>query len=143
MEKKITKTMGFTALAQYLRQGVLNGEDVLATIEVRGEPVEFTYEDAAIMCEKVAEEASKRTTTATKAKSEKTQAENSALADAIYYHMTAQPNRSFKLSEMVHEFPELSGMTDAKARSAMKPLIEDGRVVATKTKGRMEYRAGV
>lgn len=142
MEKKITKAMGFTALAQYLRQGVLNGEDVLATVEVKGEPVEFTYEDAAVLCEKAAQEVAKRTTTATKARSEKVQAENGALADAIYYHMTAQPERSYRLSEMVSEFPELSGMTDAKVRSAMKELIEGGQVVAAKVKGRMEYRVG-
>lgn len=139
MEKKITKAMGFTAIADYLRQGVLNGEDVLATVDVKGESVEFTYEDAATLCEKAAQEATKRTTTATKAKSEKTQEENSALADAIYYHMTAQPERHYKLSEMVNEFPELSGMTDAKARSAVKILIEGGKVSSQKTKGRMEY----
>lgn len=139
MEKKITKAMGFAAIAEYLRQGVLNGEDVLATVDVKGEPVEFTYEDAAILCEKAAQEVAKRTTTATKAKSEKTQEENSALADAIYYHMTAQPDRHYKLSEMVNEFPELSGMTDAKARSAVKILIESGKVSSQKAKGRMEY----
>lgn len=139
MEKKITKAMGFTALAQYLRQGILNGEDVLATVEVKGEPVEFTYEDAAVLCEKSAQEVAKRTTTATKAKSEKTQEENSALADAIYYHMTAQPERRYKLSEMVNEFPELSGMTDAKARSAVHILIEEEKVASAKVKGRMEY----
>lgn len=139
MEKKITKAMGFTAIADYLRQGVLNGEDVLATVDVKGEPVEFTYEDAAALCEKAAQEATKRTTTATKAKSEKTQEENSALADAIYYHMTAHPERHYKLSEMVNEFSELSGMTDAKARSAVKILLEGGKVSSQKTKGRMEY----
>lgn len=139
MEKKITKAMGFAAIAEYLRQGILNGEDVFATVEVKGEPVEFTYEDAAILCEKAAQEVAKRTTTATKAKSEKTQEENSALADAIYYHMTAQPDRHYKLSEMVNEFPELSGMTDAKARSAVKILIESGKVSSQKVKGRMEY----
>ena len=139
MEKKITKAMGFTALAQYLREGIVRGEDVLATIEVKGEPVEFTYEDAAILCEKAAEEATKRTTTATKAKSEKTQEENSALADAILYHMNTEPDRRFKLSEMVNEFPELSGMTDAKARSAVGILLDAGKVASIKEKGRMVY----
>lgn len=139
MEKKITKAMGFTALADYLRQGVLNGEDVLAFVDVKGESVEFTYEDAATLCDKAAQEATKRTTTATKAKSEKTQEENKALADAIFYHMNAQPERHFKLSEMVNEFPELSGMTDAKARSAVHILIEEEKVASAKVKGRMEY----
>lgn len=139
MEKKITKAMGFTALAQYLREGIVRGEDVLATIEVKGEPVEFTYEDAAILCEKVAEEATKRTTTATKVRSEKTQEENRVLADAILYHMSSEPDRHFKLSEMVNEFPELSGMTDAKARSAMKILLDEGKAASAKEKGRMVY----
>ena len=120
----------FTSLAEYFRTGVLNGEDEV----VPG----FTYEEAAELMQKNADALAKKAGK-TSAKSEEKQAENAALADAIFYHMTAEPGRQFTLDEMVKEFPECADLTTAKVRVAMKGLLDKGVVKAGKAKGKAVF----
>lgn len=120
----------FTSLAEYFRTGILNGEDEVAP--------GFTYEEAAKLMEKNADALAKKAGK-TSAKSEEKQAENAALADAIFYHMTAKPGREFTLDEMVKEFPECADLTTAKVRVAMKGLLDKGAVKTGKVKGKAVF----
>lgn len=120
----------FTSLAEYFRTGVLNGEDEV----IPG----FTYEEAAELMQKNADALAKKAGK-TSTKSEEKQAENAALADAIFYHMTAEPTRKFTLDEMVREFPECADLTTAKVRSAMKGLLDKGAVKTEKVKGKVVF----
>lgn len=120
----------FTSLAEYFRTGVLNGEDEV----VPG----FTYEEAAELMQKNADALVKKAGK-TSAKSEEKKAENAALADAIFYHMTAEPGRQFTLDEMVKEFPECADLTTAKVRVAMKGLLDKGVVKTGKAKGKVVF----
>lgn len=122
----------FTALATYFEGGVLNGEDEI----VEG----FTYEQAAELMRKNAEALAKKSSKSS-AKSEKIGEENAALADAIYYHMTAEPGRKFTLDEMVREFPDCADLTAAKIRSAIKGKIADGQILTEKVKGKATFWA--
>ena len=120
----------FTSLAEYFRTGILNGEDEVAP--------GFTYEEAAKLMEKNADALAKKAGK-TSAKSEEKQAENAALADAIFCHMTAEPGREFTLDEMVKEFPECADLTTAKVRVAMKGLLDKGVVKTEKVKGKVVF----
>ena len=120
----------FTSLAEYFRTGILNGEDEVAP--------GFTYEEAAKLMEKNADALAKKAGK-TSAKSEEKQAENAALADAIFCHMTAEPGREFPLDEMVKEFPECADLTTAKVRVAMKGLLDKGVVKTEKVKGKVVF----
>ncbi len=120
----------FTSLAEYFRTGVLNGEDEI----VPG----FTYEQAAELMQKNAEALAKKAGK-TSAKSEEKREENAALADAIFYHMTAEPSRKFTLDEMVKEFPECADLTTAKVRVAMKGLLGEDTVKTEKVKGKAVF----
>lgn len=123
----------FTALATYFEGGVLNGEDEI----VEG----FTYEQAAELMRKNAEALAKKSSKSS-AKSEETKEANAALADAIYYHMTAEPGRKFTLDEMVRDFPECADLTTAKIRSAIKGKIADGQILTEKVKGKTVFYVG-
>ena len=120
----------FTALTEYFRTGILNGEDEI----VPG----FTYEEAAELMQKNAEALAKKAGK-TSAKSEEKREENAALADAIFYHMTAEPGRKVTLDEMVREFPECVDLTTAKVRSAMKGLLDKSAVKTEKVKGKVVF----
>ena len=120
----------FTSLAEYFRTGILNGEDEVAP--------GFTYEEAAKLMEKNADALAKKAGK-TSAKSEEKKEENAALADAIFYHMTAEPGRKFTLDEMVKEFPECADLTTAKVRVAMKGLLDKGVVKTEKVKGKVVF----
>ena len=113
----------FTVLADYFRTGVLNGEDEIVP--------NFTYEQAAELMQKNADALAKKSGK-TSAKSE----ENAALADAIFYHMTAEPGRKFTLDEMVKEFPECADLTTSKVRVAIKGLLGTGAIQTEKVKGK-------
>lgn len=120
----------FTTLADYFRNGVLNGEDEV----VPG----FTYEEAAQLMQKNADALAKKSGK-TSAKSEEKQAENAALADAIFYHMTAEPGRKYTLDEMVKEFPECADLTTAKVRVVIKSLLDKGVAKTEKSKGKAVF----
>lgn len=120
----------YNALATYFEGGVLNGEDEITE--------GFTYAQAAELMHKNAEALAKKSS----AKSEEIKEENAALADSIYYHMTAEPGRKFTLDEMVREFPECADLTTAKVRSAMKGKIADGQILTEKVKGKTVFYAG-
>ena len=126
----MTNLEKFASLADYFRTGVLNGEDEIAP--------GFTYEEAAELMQKNANALAKKAGK-TSAKSEEKQAENAALADAIFYHMTAEPGRQFTLDEMVKEFPECADLTTAKVRSAMRGLLDKGVVKTEKAKGKVVF----
>ena len=120
----------YNALATYFEGGVLNGEDEITE--------GFTYAQAAELMRKNAEALAKKSSK-NSAKSEEIKEENAALADAIYYHMTAEPGRKFTLDEMVREFPECADLTTAKVRSAMKGLLDKGAVKTEKVKGKVVF----
>lgn len=123
----------YNALATYFEGGVLNGEDEITE--------GFTYAQAAELMHKNAETLAKKSSK-NSAKSEEIKEENAALADSIYYHMTAEPGRKFTLDEMVREFPECADLTTAKVRSAMKGKIADGQILTEKAKGKTVFYAG-
>ena len=120
----------FTSLAEYFRTGVLNGEDEVTP--------GFTYEEAAELMQKNADALAKKAGK-TSAKSEEKKEENAALADAIFYHMTAESGRQFTLDEMVKEFPECADLTTAKVRVAMRGLLDKGVVKTGKAKGKAVF----
>ena len=120
----------YNALATYFEGGVLNGEDEITE--------GFTYEEAAQLMRKNAEALAKKSSK-NSAKSEEIKEENAALADSIYYYMTAEPGRKFTLDEMVREFPECADLTTAKVRSAMKGLLDKGAVKTEKVKGKVVF----
>lgn len=120
----------YNALATYFEGGVLNGEDEITE--------GFTYAQAAELMRKNAEALAKKSSK-NSAKSEEIKEENAALADSIYYHMTAETGRKFTLDEMVREFPECADLTTAKVRSAMKGLLDKGAVKTEKVKGKVVF----
>lgn len=120
----------YNALATYFEGGVLNGEDEITE--------GFTYAQAAELMHKNAEALAKKSSK-NSAKSEEIKEENAALADSIYYHMTAELGRKFTLDEMVREFPECADLTTAKVRSAMKGLLDKGTVKTEKVKGKVVF----
>lgn len=120
----------FTTLADYFRNGVLNGEDEVAP--------GFTYEEAAQLMQKNADALAKKSGK-TSAKREEKKEENAALADAIFCHMADQGTHKFTLDEMVKEFPECADLTTAKVRVAMKGLLDKGTVKTGKVKGKAVF----
>ena len=123
----------YNALATYFEGGVLNGEDEITE--------GFTYAQAAELMRKNAEALAKKSSK-NNAKSEEIREENAALADAIYYHLTAEPGRRFTLDEMVREFPDCADLTTAKIRSAIKGKIADGQILTEKAKGKTVFFVG-
>lgn len=133
MEKKITKSMKFGAVATYFSG--LDADMVVGTASVKSGS---DMVDVNITANMVVEAMNHEVELLTKKNSDsgkltKLQQENMKLTEAVYEGMEA--DKPYTITDIIKSVPAVTGLNTSKVRPLMTPLMNDGRVVREEGKG--------
>ena len=126
---KIIKSVQFTAIRNYLAN--LSGEEVLAVVEVKDNPIEYT---AGMAIEMIDHEIALLTNKNSSGKLTKLQEENAKLTEAVYEGM--EIDKPYTVTEIIKSVPAVAGMNISKVRPLLTPLMETNKVKREEVKGK-------
>ena len=133
MEKKITKSMKFGAVATYFSG--LDADMVIGTASVKSGS---DMVDVNITANMVVEAMNHEVELLTKKNSDsgklsKLQQENMKRTEAVFEGM--EVDKPYTITDIIKSVPAVAGLNTSKVRPLMTPLMDDGRVVREEGKG--------
>ena len=133
MEKKITKSMKFGAVATYFSG--LDADMVIGTASIKSGSdmvdVNITANMVVGAMNHEVELLTKKNSDSAKLTS--LQHENMKLTEAVYEGM--EVDKPYTITDIIKSVPAVAGLNTSKVRPLMTPLMNDGRVVREEGKG--------
>lgn len=133
MEKKITKSMKFGAVATYFSgmdadmvigsASVKSGSDMVSVDITAHMIIEAMNHEVGLLTKK----------TADSGKLTKLQQENQKLTEAVYEGM--EVDKQYTITDIIKSIPAVAGLNTSKVRPLLTPLMNDGRVIREEGKG--------
>ena len=68
------------------------------------------------------------------------QVANAGVAEAILFHMSAEPNRLFTITELIKEVPVCAGLTNQRVSAIVRALKDEGKVERVEEKRKAFFR---